>query len=79
MLRLLIAASLACMLAACGGDGPDAPGAVSQGEAEALEQAAEMLDQRRLPPEALPPEASPPPEGRAPAELTGDTAQPTGE
>jgi hypothetical protein len=40
---------------------------VSAGEAEALEDAAEMLDERRLPAQALPPEA-------ASAELTGDTA-----
>jgi hypothetical protein len=78
MLRLLIAASLACMLAACGGDGPDAPGAVSAGEAEALEQAAEMLDARRLPPEALPPEVTPT-TAPSPAEMTGDTAAPSGE
>lgn len=71
---LLIAAGLAATLAACGGDGPDAPGAVSAGEAEALDAAAEMLDERRLPPEALPPEATPPP-----AEMTGDTAPPAGE
>ena len=79
MRRSLIAAGLALALAACGGDGPDAPGAVSQGEAEALEAAAEMLDARRLPPEALPPEATPPPGGQAPAEMTGDTAPPGGE
>jgi hypothetical protein len=58
---------LVACLAACDGAGADAPGGVSAGEAEALEDAAEMLDERRLPAQALPPEA-------ASAELTGDTA-----
>lgn len=42
------------MLAACGGsdDGPGT-GGVSVEEAEALDQAAGMLDSQRLPPEAL--------------------------
>lgn len=71
--RLLIAASLALTLAACGGDGPRTPGGVSEGEAKALEQAATMLDQRRLPPKALPPEAL------AGAEMTGDSASQTSE
>lgn len=48
-------------LAACDGGGARAPGGVSEGEAKALEDAAEMLDeQRSLPPEALPPEVLPP-------------------
>jgi hypothetical protein len=73
MPRLFIAVSLSCALAgalaACGSDGASAPGSLSEGEAKALEEAAEMLDEKRLPPEALPPEA-------VPAELTGDTAAP---
>ncbi len=56
---------LALALAGCGEDGARAPGAVSPGEAKALEEAAAMLDERRLPPEALP--------TAAPAEMTGDT------
>ena len=42
------------LLAACGGadDGPGT-GGVSVEEAEALDQAAQMLDSQRLPPEAL--------------------------
>lgn len=68
MRRPLVLAALLVALAACDSAGADAPGGVSKGEAEALDQAAEMLDQRRLPPEALPPEA-------APADLTGDTAR----
>jgi hypothetical protein len=48
----------ALALAACGDEGARAPGEVSAGEAKAIEDAAEMLDQRRLPPGALPPEAA---------------------
>jgi hypothetical protein len=70
--RLLTAAGLALALAACGDGGASAPGGISEGEAEALEEAASMLDERRLPPEALPPEA-------APADLTGDKAEPPAE
>jgi len=72
-MRLLFAAPLALVLAACGEERARAPGEVSEGEAKALEAAAAMLDQRRLPPEALPPEA-----GAEPEELTGDTAPPSG-
>lgn len=64
---LPLALALLPVLAACDSAGADAPGGISAGEAEALNNAAEMLDQRRLPPQALPPEA-------APAEMTGDTA-----
>lgn len=48
----IVAASLA--LWACDGSDASAPGAVSKGEAEALEEAAEMLDEQRLPDGALP-------------------------
>ncbi|GAB4471577.1 MAG: hypothetical protein OHK0018_01240 [Erythrobacter tepidarius] len=67
---VLLALALLPALVACGRAGADAPGGVSPGEAEALDDAAEMLDRRRLPREALPPEA-------APAEMTGDTGGPT--
>jgi hypothetical protein len=70
--RLLLAVSLGLTLAACGSEGASAPGGISEGEAEALEEAASMLDERRLPAEALPPEAEP-------ADLTGDTAAPPAE
>ncbi len=53
----ITAATLA--LCACGGNSSSAPGAVSEGEAEALEEAAQMLDERRLPEGALP-EVTPP-------------------
>lgn len=65
MPRLLLLAALVPLLAACDSGGAEAPGGVSAGEAQALDEAAEMLDKRQLPPEALPPEA-------APAEMTGD-------
>lgn len=35
-------------------DGDPGPGGVTAGEARALDDAAAMLDERRLPPEALP-------------------------
>lgn len=71
---LPFALALAFALAACGSEVPDVPGAVSPGEAKALDEAAEMLDERRLPPEALP--TAPPAATPAPAEMTGDAAAP---
>jgi hypothetical protein len=79
VLRLICAGCLALTLAACGGEAARAPSAISAGEAKALEEAAEMLDQRRLPPKALPPEATPGPVSAATAEMTGDAAEPSGE
>lgn len=77
MPRLLLLAALVPLLAACDSGGAEAPGGVSAGEAQALDEAAEMLDKRSLPPEALPPEAGPPP---APsAEMTGDRPAPSGQ
>jgi hypothetical protein len=77
LLSLLLSASLPLTLTACGEGAAQAPGGVSPGEAEALEEAAAMLDARRLPPEALPPEAEPP--TTAPEEKTADTRQPRDE
>lgn len=52
--RILTLAAIAG-LAACSGAEPDSgPGAVSEGEAQALDEAASMLDERALPPEVLP-------------------------
>lgn len=49
----LLAALAALVLAGCGKADNDAgPGGVSVGEAKALDEAAEMLDAQRLPPEA---------------------------
>lgn len=75
--RRLLATVLALplALAACGSDRASAPGGVSPGEAKALDDAASMLDERQLPPEALATDA---PTGAvstaAPAEMTGDAA-----
>jgi hypothetical protein len=77
--RRPLAAALALVIplaiAGCGDEGASAPGGVSPGEAKALEDAASMLDERKLPPEALPSDA---PTGAAtaaaPAEMTGDAA-----
>ena len=56
--RTAIAASavLSLALAACDSAAVEAPGAVSQGEAEALDDAAEMLDEQRLPDGVIPAE-----------------------
>jgi hypothetical protein len=54
MTRLLFPALAIICLAACGQKDTDAgPGGVSVGEARALDEAASMLDQQRLPPAAL--------------------------
>ena len=50
-------AALALSLAGCGPNDTDpGPGGVTGGEARALDEAAEMLDEQRLPQEALPAE-----------------------
>lgn len=74
--RPILAAAVALVLASCGDEGAKAPGGVSPGEAKALEDAASMLDERKLPPEALPSNGSTDaPGGEAPgAEMTGDAA-----
>lgn len=61
------------VLAACGPAGNDpGPGGVTVDEARALDEAAEMLEQRRLPPEAL---SKPAVEGDAPKPETPAPAQ----
>ena len=53
-MRPLLIAPLA-LLAACGPAETDpGPGGVTMSEAKALEEAAAMLEERRLPPDALP-------------------------
>ncbi|MBD3775142.1 MAG: hypothetical protein IE921_16355, partial [Rhodobacteraceae bacterium] len=56
---LTLAAALPILLlAACGQSDTDpGPGGVTVGEARALDEAAEMIEARRLPPEAVPGEA----------------------
>lgn len=53
-------------LAACGkADNEPGPGGVTVGEARALDEAAQMIEDDRLPPEAVPsiaPAATPPPQ-----------------
>ena len=60
MPRLALASALALTLAACGSaDDARGAGGVTAGEARALDEAAEMLEQRRLPPEAFEPAPAP--------------------
>jgi len=61
------------VLAGCdsGDAGTSGPGAVSEGEAQALDEAAEMLDERRLPDGVLP-EPDAPSAADPSAESTGD-------
>ena len=66
---LLASAAAALALAGCGaGDNDPGPGGVTVGEARALDEAAEMLEQQRLPEDATPaPAASPDAKATAPA------------
>ena len=61
----LVGAPALLLLAACdsGPGGATGPGAVSEGEAQSLDDAAEMLEERRLPEGALPPLDATPEEG----------------
>jgi len=59
-MRIAAVLLAAAFLSACGSDGDPGPGGVTRGEAEALDQAAEMLDARKpapLPAESAEPEA----------------------
>lgn len=50
----------ALLLAGCGPNDTDpGPGGVTAGEARALDEAAEILDEQRLPADALPAESEP--------------------
>ncbi len=49
-LRALPAIGAALLLSACGSDNDPGPGGVTVGEARALDEAAEMLDERPPPP-----------------------------
>lgn len=64
-MRKIACLALAVLVAACGPKETDpGPGGVTVAEAKALDQAAEMLEQRRLPPEATQDE-TPAPKGKA--------------
>lgn len=66
-MKPVLALLILCTIAACGAaDNDPGPGGVTVGEARALDEAAEMLDARRLPPEPEMPAAktSPPPPDR---------------
>lgn len=79
MQRRVTGAALAAatlILAACDPPGSTGPGAVSEGEAEALQDAAEMLEERRLPEGALPPIGPPNGAAAAPAVST-ETDEPS--
>ena len=68
-MRTLVLGAGALLLAGCGPNDTDpGPGGVTVGEARALDEAAEMLDEQRLPPEALPPERPEATVAPAPAE-----------
>lgn len=61
MHRLACAATILAPLSACGpGENDPGPGGLTVSEAKALDEAAEMLEERKLPPEAL--DLSPQPE-----------------
>lgn len=54
MMRCALSLIMLLALPACGSSDSDpGPGGVTVGEARALDEAAEMLEQRRLPPETL--------------------------
>ena len=63
--RAIAGTAALLLLAACDGGpgGATGPGAVSEGEAASLDDAAEMLEERRLPEGALPPLDATPEEG----------------
>lgn len=59
LLKLTFGIALGLIVGACNNSGNSAPGAVSEGEARALDEAAEMLEERNLPEGALPPIEAP--------------------
>ncbi len=67
-MRLIPIAILTALLTACGsGAGESGPGGVTAGEARALDDAAEMVETKRLPPDALRPPSEQPAAPAAPA------------
>lgn len=60
MSRLAAGALAVLALAGCGkADNEPGPGGVTMGEARALDEAAQMIDARRPPPDAAQPQAAP--------------------
>lgn len=59
MKRIAIIAAPLALFACAPADNDPGPGGVTVGEAKALDDAAEMLEQRRLPPAALESDAAP--------------------
>ena len=59
MIRLAFSLCSMAALIACSNDEPQDVRAISASEAEALDDAASMIDERRLPPDALGEEADP--------------------
>lgn len=53
----ILAPALAVLLAGCGSSDESGPGGVTTAESKALDEAAEMIEQQRLPQEALRPAA----------------------
>jgi hypothetical protein len=64
--RALSVLTALALLAGCGSDNREA-GGVTGAEAEALDEAAEMLEGERIPAEAIPPPANAPSPGASPA------------
>ena len=56
---LLAALSPVLLVAACGSGSERGPGGVSEGEAAALDEGAEMLDKQQIPEGAIPPIEAP--------------------
>ena len=71
-MRPLIFLPALCALAACADDAPDNPRAISSSEAQALDEAAQMIEQRRVPADAIgsptsePQQAEPPKDDNQP-------------
>jgi hypothetical protein len=66
---------LLAILAACNSGTPTPAGGVSEGEAQALAEAAEMLDETRTLPDDAIPVIADPEEAGSPAQMPRDTAR----
>ena len=68
--------AVSLIVSGCDNSGGTAPGAVSEGEARALEEAAEMLDERRLP-EGVTPDLDAPADAAAEPDAAAEGNQET--